>query len=172
MRITVIASGTRGDVQPLVALTKGLCQAGHAVRVATHHEFEPLVKAHGLEFFELRGNPSELIQMMSGGKNPIRLMRDILHMIGPLFEQGLTDVWEACQGSDAVILSMLGFYGGVHVAEKLTIPFFEGYVLPGRPTCAFSSPLMGSVNLRLGGRANRWSHVLCCGWRGCSYSAL
>ncbi len=34
-RIVFIASGSRGDIQPYVALGKGLKDAGHAVRIVT-----------------------------------------------------------------------------------------------------------------------------------------
>jgi sterol 3beta-glucosyltransferase len=43
MRIAIIALGTRGDVQPYLALGKGLAAAGHEVRLVTHENFEVLV---------------------------------------------------------------------------------------------------------------------------------
>ena len=43
MRIVIIASGSRGDVEPYVALGKGLQAAGHVVRLVTHRDFESLV---------------------------------------------------------------------------------------------------------------------------------
>jgi sterol 3beta-glucosyltransferase len=165
MHITIIAAGTRGDVQPHIALAKGLDRAGHAVRVATHREFATLVSDHGLEFFALSSSPNQIMQgeemraAMGGSRNPITLIRAIRNMLVPQFVQGVEEIWAASQGADALILSMLGFYGGYHVAEKLGIPFFEAYVLPARPTRAFPSPLLG-VNLRLGGTANRLSHTL------------
>jgi UDP:flavonoid glycosyltransferase YjiC (YdhE family) len=170
--IAVIAVGTRGDVQPLVALAKGLHCSGHTVRVATTLEFETLVTEQGLDFFLLSGSPSQMMQgadmmaAMGGNQNPIALVRGIRRTIGPMFSQGVAEVWAASQGADAMILSMLGFFAGYHVAEKLGIPFYEGYVLPGRPTRAFPSPLLG-MDLRLGGVANWLSHTLLLnlGWR-------
>jgi len=58
--ITLLTSGTRGDVQPLVALGAGLQRRGYAVRVLTHEPFRGLVAAHGLGFVPLDGNPNEL----------------------------------------------------------------------------------------------------------------
>ncbi|MBN1285910.1 MAG: glycosyltransferase family 1 protein [Anaerolineae bacterium] len=165
MQVTILAVGTRGDVQPLVALAKGLHGAGHTVCVATTHEFETPVREQGLSFFALSGSPSRMMQdagllaAMGGNRNPVTLVRGILDAMEPLFEQGVAEAWTACQGADAVIVSMLGFYAGCHVAEKLGIPCIEGCVLPARPTRAFSSPLLG-VNLHLGGNANRLSHVI------------
>lgn len=42
LRITILAVGSRGDVQPYCALALGLQRAGHRVRVATHYNFEGL----------------------------------------------------------------------------------------------------------------------------------
>ena len=44
MRVGIIAIGSRGDVQPYVALGKGLQQAGYEVCVLTHDAFEGLVR--------------------------------------------------------------------------------------------------------------------------------
>ena len=56
MRIAIIALGSRGDVQPYVALGVGLKAAGHVVRLVTHENFAPLAAAHGLEARPVRGD--------------------------------------------------------------------------------------------------------------------
>jgi sterol 3beta-glucosyltransferase len=53
MRITILTVGSRGDVQPYVALGVGLRAAGHEVRLATHEPFREFVSTHGLEFAPL-----------------------------------------------------------------------------------------------------------------------
>ncbi|HEX2907098.1 MAG TPA: glycosyltransferase [Phototrophicaceae bacterium] len=50
MRITILALGSRGDVQPYVALGVGLQRAGHAVRVVTFENFAPLVQGRAWIF--------------------------------------------------------------------------------------------------------------------------
>jgi|GEM_PF-3207973 len=62
MHITILAAGTRGDVQPYVAVGKGLKQAGHQVKLATHSSFEPLVRSHGLDFALVGGNPQQVLE--------------------------------------------------------------------------------------------------------------
>ncbi len=61
-RITILTYGSRGDVEPFVALGFGLRNVGHAVRLAGPAPFAPLVDAHGLEFDPIEGNPEELAQ--------------------------------------------------------------------------------------------------------------
>ncbi|KAI0096644.1 hypothetical protein GGR51DRAFT_542930 [Nemania sp. FL0031] len=61
--------GSRGDVQPFVALGQVLKNTyGHRVRVATHATFQKFVEENGLEFFSIGGDPAELMAFMV--KNP------------------------------------------------------------------------------------------------------
>jgi len=48
MKITLLAMGSRGDVQPALALGKGLAAKGHAVSVLVGTNFLPWVARHGL----------------------------------------------------------------------------------------------------------------------------
>lgn len=50
MRITVVAMGTRGDVQPILALAQGLRAAGHAIRILAGANFEGWVRSFGFDF--------------------------------------------------------------------------------------------------------------------------
>jgi sterol 3beta-glucosyltransferase len=61
MKITVNTFGTRGDIQPYIALSLGLRQAGHAIRIVTHQIFEPFVKAYGLDFYPLHLDPRQVL---------------------------------------------------------------------------------------------------------------
>ena len=63
MRITILAIGSNGDIQPLLALAVGLQQTGrHKVRFAAPDNFEPLVREHHLDFFPLGINTQELLR--------------------------------------------------------------------------------------------------------------
>lgn len=69
MNIVIQIVGSRGDVQPFVALGQVLKNKyGHRVRVATHPNFKDFVTDNGLEFFSIGGDPSELMAFMV--KNP------------------------------------------------------------------------------------------------------
>lgn len=75
MNIVIFIVGSRGDVQPYIALALQLIRTrGHRVRIATHGDFKDLVlKANErldrrqrgrLEFFNVGGNPKELMAYM------------------------------------------------------------------------------------------------------------
>ncbi|KAJ5776787.1 UDP-Glycosyltransferase/glycogen phosphorylase [Penicillium odoratum] len=69
LNIVIQVVGSRGDVQPFVALGKVLKDVyGHRVRLATHSTFKNLVQQHGLEFFSIGGDPTRLMAFMV--KNP------------------------------------------------------------------------------------------------------
>jgi sterol 3beta-glucosyltransferase len=45
LHFTFLTIGSRGDVQPYIALAKGLMEHGHRVRIATHGEFREWIEA-------------------------------------------------------------------------------------------------------------------------------
>jgi hypothetical protein len=69
LNIVIHVVGSRGDVQPFVALGQELKRRyGHRVRLATHGTFKKFVEENGLEFFDIGGDPAELMAFMV--KNP------------------------------------------------------------------------------------------------------
>ena len=58
MRIDILAFGSRGDVQPYVALGLGLQSAGHRVRLVTLGGFEDFVGGLGLDHLSIGGSPA------------------------------------------------------------------------------------------------------------------
>lgn len=65
LHFTCITIGTRGDVQPYIALCKGLMKEGHRCRIATHDEFQDWIEEHGIEFRTVGGDPGELMVILS-----------------------------------------------------------------------------------------------------------
>ena len=57
-----------GDIQPFLALGQRLVQCGHRVRVATHETFRSFVKEANLEFFNIGGDPKDLMSYMVKSK--------------------------------------------------------------------------------------------------------
>ncbi|KAM0220776.1 hypothetical protein ACHAQI_000243 [Fusarium lateritium] len=65
LNVVVQIVGSRGDVQPFVALAKVLKETyGHRVRIATHPTFQTFIEENGLEFFSIGGDPAELMAFM------------------------------------------------------------------------------------------------------------
>ena len=96
LNIVIQVVGSRGDVQPFVALGKVLKDTyGHRVRLATHPNFKDFVQDNGLEFFSIGGDPSRLMAFMV--KNP-SLMPGFRSLLSGDIGQRRRDVAEYIQG--------------------------------------------------------------------------
>jgi sterol 3beta-glucosyltransferase len=165
MHVTLVTAGSRGDVDPYLALGLGLRAAGHQVRLASTPEFAPWASARGLDFFAFRGSLSALTATAAGQEagDPglglgrwLRRLRQLLRRSEPYFRGVLDDCWAACQGTDLVVASPFGF-GAPHVAEKLRIPCVWGLLQPMSPTRAFPF-FLAPPWLRGPGLVNRLSY--------------
>ncbi|KAH7377529.1 putative glucosyl/glucuronosyl transferase [Cadophora sp. MPI-SDFR-AT-0126] len=96
LNVVIQVVGSRGDVQPFVALGKVLKETyGHRVRLATHPNFKDFVQENGLEFFSIGGDPSQLMAFMV--KNP-GLMPGFGSVLKGDIKQRRKDVGEYIQG--------------------------------------------------------------------------
>jgi UDP:flavonoid glycosyltransferase YjiC (YdhE family) len=140
MKITIATVGTRGDVQPYVALGLGLKNSGHQVQIATDPIFQAFIEHAGLGFAEVRADPRRAMQedIPRIGSNPIYLLRWIDRHFTPLARSYFIDMRDACRGADAVLVSALAF-SVMHVAQYYGIPSLATYLYPVTPTRAFSS---------------------------------
>jgi UDP:flavonoid glycosyltransferase YjiC (YdhE family) len=160
MNISVIAVGSRGDVQPHIALGAGLQAAGHEVRLVTHALFEPQIRRLGMAFFPVQVNPQAIVegemgkQWLGGGNNSLQFFRRFSRIAAPLVRQAMLDCWQACQESEAMICSPLSIVVTSSIAEKLNIPCWIGAGQPLTPTGAFAIPFFPTAPAWLLARAS------------------
>lgn len=169
LNVVIQVVGSRGDVQPFVALGKVLKETyGHRVRLATHPTFKAFVQENGLEFFSIGGDPSQLMAFMV--KNPGlmpgfrslasgdvgRRRRDVAEYIQGCWRScyetgdGTTDDGSSDRSAkesgafpfvaDCIIANPPSF-AHIHCAEKLGIPLHIMFTMPYSPTQAFPHPL-------------------------------
>lgn len=162
MRIKILTVGSRGDVQPFIALGSGLQKAGHHVTLATHGNYETLVRERGLDFFPLQGNLREMVgsdagqAMLGTGRNFVAFMREFMNMMNTLLPRLLADSVDACQDADVILYSTFSFFG-YHIAEKLGVQSIGTYLCPVSRTHEF--PSIGAPALPLGGGYNWLTYV-------------
>jgi UDP:flavonoid glycosyltransferase YjiC (YdhE family) len=134
VKITILTAGTRGDVQPYVAVGVGLRSKGHEVTIATHQSFNPLLDQYGLGFFPIEGDPREILmgetgqKLLNTEKNPIAMMRHTIAAAEPVLHQVFNDYWNACQDADIVLFHLLAALPAASIAERLDIPAFPLYL--------------------------------------------
>eukprot|EP00743_Colponemidia_sp_Colp-15_P005351 GILK01005753.1.p1 GENE.GILK01005753.1~~GILK01005753.1.p1 ORF type:complete len:881 (-),score=93.45 GILK01005753.1:73-2670(-) len=165
LRFVILTVGSRGDVQPFVALGKELMKLGHKVRIATHKVFEEFVKEHDMEFWPLAGDPAELMAMMVQHDNMFSyaFVKDGLTTKRTFIKELLDTAWEACSMpvdgsglySPDVIIANPPSFAGLHIAEKLGIPLYMAFTMPWSRTKVTPSPFFPKLQTRAtGGRLN------------------
>ena len=91
------------------------------------------------------------------GRNTLTWTLRLGRRVRPMMRRLLDAQWAAAQGADAIIYHPKAL-GSVHIAERLGIPAFLAFTLPGMtPTRAFPSPMLPFADL---GPLNRLSHEL------------
>ncbi|KDP26415.1 hypothetical protein JCGZ_17573 [Jatropha curcas] len=150
LQIVMLIVGTRGDVQPFIAIGKKLQDYGHRVRLATHSNFKEFVLTAGLEFYPLGGDPKVLAGYMVKNKGflpsgpseiPVQRnqMKEIIYSLLPACKDPDMDSGIPFK-ADAIIANPPA-YGHTHVAEALKIPLHIFFTMPWTPTSEFPHPL-------------------------------
>src|SRR5215207_5009714 len=127
MRLTIATAGSRGDVQPYLALGRGLARAGYTVTLATHEEFRGAAEAQGLRFRAVAGDPRVMIHSEAGqrwlasGKNLLAFVREMRRLAEPLVDHMLADYAAAVDDADVVLCGALAVPAW-HAAERRGIP--------------------------------------------------
>ncbi|XP_022158103.1 sterol 3-beta-glucosyltransferase UGT80A2-like isoform X4 [Momordica charantia] len=150
LQIVMLIVGTRGDVQPFVAIGKRLQEYGHRVRLATHANFKDFVLSTGLEFFPLGGDAKVLADYMVKNKGFFPSGPSEIHTQRNHLKDIIFSLLPACQDVDPeskipfkadAIIANPPAYGHTQVAEALRLPLHIFFTMPWTPTSDFPHPL-------------------------------
>lgn len=152
MHLTLCTFGSRGDIQPCLALGLGLQDAGHKVRIATSRFHEPPVRRHGLDYFPLTAaNPRDVLRSEGGmrwletGRNPVANLRAMRDLSRDLLDEQVRAVLQLCADTDAVIYSVTTMLVVAPIAEQLGVPAAGAWLQPFHPTREFSPFLLPAL---------------------------
>jgi UDP:flavonoid glycosyltransferase YjiC (YdhE family) len=143
MRINIVNSGSRGDIQPYIPLALGLQRAGHAVKLTVPNNYREWICSYGIEHAPMEGD----VQEMMDGEQGLRFiesksfatLRILAEMMEPVIERASRDTLESAQDSD-LLIGAFGTYGVTYsIANKLGIPWMFGMLQPMHPTREFPS---------------------------------
>ncbi|XP_019154904.1 PREDICTED: sterol 3-beta-glucosyltransferase UGT80B1-like [Ipomoea nil] len=146
LKIAVLVVGTRGDVQPFLAMAKRLQEFGHSVRLATHANFRDFVKSAGVDFYPLGGDPRVLAGYMARNKGLIPSTPGEITVQRKQLKAIIESLLPACTEADLetgqpfraqAIIANPPAYGHVHVAEALGVPLHIFFTMPWTPTYEF-----------------------------------
>ncbi|KAJ6574687.1 glycosyltransferase family 1 protein [Mycena capillaripes] len=159
LHFTFLTIGSRGDVQPYIALAKGLIADGHRARIATHGEFKDWIEAHGIEFGFVGGDPAELMRIcIENGTFTVSFLKEGLQKFRGWLDDLLKQSWDACQGTDVLVESPSAM-GGYHIAEALRIPYFRAFTMTWTRTRAYPHAFAVPEH-KMGGGYNYMTYVM------------
>lgn len=149
LNIVVQVVGSRGDVQPFIALGRLLkSKYGHRIRIATHATFQNFVEENDLEFYSIGGDPRNLMEYMVKNPGLVPGRDSLIHGDVSRRRREIQEILEGCWRScvatgdgmpvsghekggktrddipfiaNAIIANPVSF-AHVHCAEKLGVP--------------------------------------------------
>ncbi|CAN8104902.1 unnamed protein product [Discula destructiva] len=153
LHFTCLTIGSRGDVQPYIALCKGLIADGHKAKIATHAEFKDWIEGHGIEFGMVEGDPADLMRLcIENGTFTVAFLQKASSTMRTWLDGLLATSWAACQGTDVLIESPSAM-AGIHIAEKMRIPYFRAFGMPWTRTRTYPHAFL-TPERKLGGSFN------------------
>lgn len=144
MRIVIVTIGTRGDVQPYLALALGLKAAGHHVTLCTHDIFKDFVEGFGIPFAPLAGDIRAMLNSDAGRqllskRSPIAKIREMTELARPILRELTQNIISATRGADLILGSTLGYFNAITAAQVHRIPLYMAGLQCFTPTGAFPS---------------------------------
>lgn len=141
-RFALLTIGSRGDIQPYIALGLRLMKDGHKVVIVTHDEFKVWVEGYGIEHRQAGGDPAALMKLSVEHKmfSP-GFFKESLGHFRHWLDDLLRDAWHACKDADVLIESPSAM-AGIHIAEALKIPYYRAFTMPWTRTSAYPQAFM------------------------------
>ena len=169
MHLVIVTAGSRGDVQPYLALAVAARDAGHRVTLATHAGFRDWIEGYGVGFRPLHGDPRAVLRgpgaraWTADGSwtGALRMAGQLRREFGALLGGILDDLVEVTRDADIVCWSAV-CQPAAQLHEYRGVPVIGGLLQPLTPTGDFAAV---GLSWRTGEtpaarRANRRSHLV------------
>ena len=124
--ITILCSGSRGDVQPYIALAQELKKLGKEVRIAGQRDFEGFIRGYGIDFYPIQADLKSLnvdpkmMKQAQNADNPLKMLLAFNKM--KKYGSSLAgEFHDACVGSEAILYHP-GMTIGYFAAMKAGVP--------------------------------------------------
>ncbi|MBN1429768.1 MAG: glycosyltransferase family 1 protein [Anaerolineae bacterium] len=159
----MITVGSRGEIEPCIALGIALQAQGYEIVIATHPNFGGFVESHGLTFalidFDIDAFLSSEASPTRQRNGSLRMFANAVKTTNAAIRQLGNDAWAAASSADALFYTVGGSFVIPHLVERLEIPAIGLYPYPaGTPTRDF--PFVFAPVGSLGGMLNKLSHQL------------
>lgn len=160
MKVVLLALGSRGDVQPMVALGRELAGRGLPVTVVALRDFAGLVAGAGLDFAPIDRSMTESVLAAAGpdgrvSSNPISYIRGASRWLAGIAPQVMAAELAAVQPGDLVVAGLLSFDDGAALREITGCRVVNVLFAPMLPTMVGGSSVLGPRHRTAASHINR-----------------
>ncbi|RJQ75384.1 glycosyltransferase [Pseudonocardiaceae bacterium YIM PH 21723] len=140
-RISFVALGSRGDVEPYIALGRDMRDRGFQVRVIAPKVYAHLVEGAGLDCVPLSTEPRKVLASAQGqstlstGRDGFPYAQGMAALFESMVDELIPEISAGLRDTDAVMHGMLGLFFHHMVAPDL--PYCFGGLQPVTPTGEF-----------------------------------
>lgn len=146
MRVLLSTIGTRGDVQPMVALALALREQGHDAQLCVPPDFLEWIEALGLPVTPV-GPSLRSTAQSSGATQPTPEQR--LQMLDGMVAAQFEVIGSAARGCDMIVGATTLQIAAPSIAERLGIPYvFAAYCPAAIPSIHHAPPLLTTLGDR------------------------
>jgi len=162
----MVSVGTRGDVQPFVAVAQRLTARGHDVVVASHREHEPFVRRHGCVFRDAGASMRSVLESELGrawiesADSLTRYARTMRAVGDAMWPAQLAAAEAMTEDVDAIVAHPFALHA-FHQAEARRLPTVSAALVPFVPSRGVAPlffprlPAWGWLRLLLGNLTTR-----------------
>lgn len=141
MKLTIVTSGSRGDVQPYVALAIGLRNLSHDITFVTNENHTHFIESHGFKIYKIKGDIRAIVESEEGARllesgYSINFLLKFINIYKEFLGTFLEDLYDGCQGSEGIIYSTVTS-SAYFVAQSMNIPSIAAYLQPINRTNEF-----------------------------------
>lgn len=152
MRIRITTIGSTGDVQPYLALGRGLQQAGHDVALIAAPRYGARIREMGLEFRDSgqawrEDTGDAFLRAFSAERVPLKQLAMFFEWLADSLADTTEHMREATADADLMIVHAPDVFG-MAMAERQGIPYITGHLVPFVVRCRNWNP-MGTDSGRL-----------------------
>lgn len=143
MHVLLLAFGSRGDVQPFIALGRGLKAAGYDVRIGAGTNFEAWIRAEGFDYAPVNVDIEAFTNSDAGrdwqgssSQNPLAEVVKMRRAIRPHALELGQDVVDMTQPADVLISGLIGCGMMDAIAKTSNKTHIQAFLQPVAPTRA------------------------------------
>jgi len=155
MKVAVLAHGSRGDIQPMLAVGDELKRRGHKVRLTVNLSSARWAARAGLDIIPMRPDVEAFLkspqgrEMLANGRL-VAFLRELARQEAEDNGDLTRACREACEGADLILSTVLTGYRGATLERVLDVPHLGLCTMPIVNTSHFASYLSPIRDLRVG----------------------